>query len=178
MKTLRINSVDGCDASVAEIVKLQIQLAAAKAARDLEVSAVEKRHTKRITELQDQITAVSGDVQDYCHAHRASLFLDAKSRKTPLATYGYELTPHRVEPINRKVKLRDIVQRLLSLRPWGHVYVRYPEPTLNKEALLADRNSLTAEQLWEAGVQICQDEQFYIRPTPEMAEDTVSSAAA
>ena len=44
---------------------------------------------------------------------------------------------------------------------------------LDKNALLADREKLSPEQITAAGIQFCQDEQFFIRPKPETAEDTV-----
>jgi len=48
--------------------------------------------------------------------------------------------------------------------------ITYEEP--DKNALLADREKLSAEQLTAAGIQFCQDEQFYIRPKLETAADT------
>jgi len=36
--------------------------------------------------------------------------------------------------------------------------------------LLADRDQLTPEQRAAAGIQFCQEEQFFIRPKPETAQ--------
>ena len=55
----------------------------------------------------------------------------------------------------------------------GTFYLHFPD----KEALLTDREKLSPEQQTAAGIQFCQDEQFFIRPKPETAEATVKEAA-
>jgi hypothetical protein len=103
------------------------------------------------------------------------LFAERKSRETSLAVFGFELTPHRVETANRKIKWADVVTRLLRL-PWGKAYVRQAEPKPDKEALLADREKLTPEQCTAAGIAFAQDEQFFIRPKPETAAASAVAA--
>ena len=126
--------------------------------------------------MQEAIAELEGRVQEYCTAHRAVLFADKKSRETPLAVFGFETTPPRVETASKKIHWKDVVARLLRLA-WGKAYVRLPKPQPDKEALLADREKLTAEQLVAAGIQFCQDEQFFIRPKPETAAASVKEAA-
>ena len=46
--------------------------------------------------------------------------------------------------------------------------------SIDKEALLADRQTLTPEQCTAAGLQFAQDEQWFLRPKPETAADTKS----
>ena len=176
MKTLTLTSPESLDTHVAECVRLKIKLTQATAKKDAEVAAVEKKHTFEITELQRYIAEIETRVHEYCTAHRADLFSDKKSRETSLAVFGFEITPPRVETANRKIKWADVVERLLRLG-WGKAYVRTPEPKPDKEALLADREKLTPEQTTAAGIVFCQDEQFFIRPKPETAEDTVKVAA-
>lgn len=170
-RLLTITSEDALDAAVADIVRAKIKLTAALAERDAELAAVEKRHQTRLTRLQEDIAAREADVQAYCAAHRAALFAERKSRETPLAVFGFELTPPRVETA-RRLKWKDVVARLLRL-DWGKAYVRQAEPKPDKEALLADRDRLTPEQIAAAGIEFAQDEQFFIRPKPETAEDSV-----
>lgn len=176
MKLLNITSVEGLDAAVAEVVRLKIELTRATAEKDGEVAEVEKRHQGGITSLQEEIGVAEGRVQEYCVAHRGRLFVEKKSRETSLAEFGFELTPPRVETANRKIKWKDVVTRLKRLG-WGKAYLRTPPAKPDKEALLGDREKLSAEQLTAAGICFEQDEQFYIRPKPETAAETVKEAA-
>jgi phage host-nuclease inhibitor protein Gam len=176
MKVLNITSPEALDVAVAEVVRLKINYTEATAAKDADVAVIEKDHQSKITALTDAIAEMESRVQDYCTAHRALLFAEKKSRETSLAVFGFELTPHRVEPANKKIHWKDVVARLLRLA-WGNAYVRNPEPKPDKEALLADREKLTDEQCTAAGIQFCQDEQFFIRPKPETAQASVMEAA-
>ena len=170
-RALAITSVEDLDTIVAEVVRLKIKLTQKTATKDAEVAAIEKRHTASTTELMERIAALEHDVQAWCEAHRAVLFTERKSRETSLAVFGFELTPPRVETSSRKIKWADVVHRLMRL-PWGKAYLNTPEPKPDKNALLSDREKLTPEQITAAGIQFCQDEQFFIRPKPETAAVT------
>lgn len=174
-RVLRITSPEALDAAVSEVIRLKIERTSLVAAKDAEVAAVEKRHQAGITAKESEIAAAEERVQEYCVAHRAELFPQKKSRDTSLAEFGFELTPPRVETTSRKVTWKDVVQRLLRL-PWGAAYLNQPEPKPDKNALLADREKFSSEQLTAAGIQFVQDEQFFIRPKPETAEETVREA--
>jgi phage host-nuclease inhibitor protein Gam len=176
MKVLNITSTEALDVAVAEVVRLKIKYTEATAAKDAETAAIEKDHQTKITALVEAIAELEGRVQEYCTAHRVALFPEKKSRETSLAVFGFEFTPHRVETANKKIHWKDVVKRLLRL-PWGKAYVRKPEPKPDKEALLADREKLTEEQCTAAGIQFCQDEQFFIRPKPETTQASVMEAA-
>jgi phage host-nuclease inhibitor protein Gam len=173
---IRITSPESLDTHVAECVRLKIKLTQATARKDAEVAAVEKKHTGDITELNRSIAELEERVLEYCAAHRSALFAERKSRETSLAVFGFELTPPRVETASRKIKWADVVSRLLRL-PWGKAYLSTSAPKPDKNALLADREKLSSEQITAAGIQFCQDEQFFIRPKPETAEETVTKEA-
>lgn len=173
-RALAITSLESLDTTVAEVVRLKIKLTQKTAAKDAEVAALEKRHTAGTTELCERIAALEHDVQAWCDAHRAEMFTERKSRETSLAVFGFEMTPPRVETSSRKIKWSDVVARLLRL-PWGKAYLNRPEPKPDKQALLADREKLTPEQITAAGIQFCQDEQFFIRPKPETAAETTGN---
>jgi phage host-nuclease inhibitor protein Gam len=165
---MKITSTEALDAAVADVVRLKIQHTAAQAEMDAALAAIQKRHQARLQALADQIAAREATIRDYCEAHRAELFAEKKSRETPLAWIGFELTPPRVETPSRRIKWADVIARLQKL-PWGAAYLRFPEPRLDKEALLADRDRLTEEQRAAAGIRFVQDEQFFLRPKPDTA---------
>lgn len=177
MKHLAIASPEELDAVIAKVVQLKVRHTAATAAMEAEVVTVQKRHQAAVTALLEQIAANEASVHDYCAAHRAELFSEKKSRETATAVVGFELTPPRVEPASRKIKWSDVVHRLLRLK-WGAAYLNLPEPKPDKNALLADREKLTPEQITAAGIQFAQDEQFFIRPKPETAEASVQGKEA
>ena len=177
MKKLQITSPESLDSSIALAVRLRIVLTKVMADRDAELARITQQCQPHITKITEDIASAESSIQDYCEAHRSTLFVDRKSRETSLAEFGFELTPHRVETSNKKIKWKDVVARLLRL-PWGQAYIRHPEPQPDKQALLSDREQLTPEQLTAAGVQFCQDEQFFIRPTPETAADSASGMEA
>lgn len=171
MKVLSIASQESLESAVAEIVRLKIQHKQLLTAKDAEISALDQRHQAAISLVLEDIAAGEALVQDYCTSNRSALFPEKKSRETLLAEFGFELTPHRVETSSRKVKWKDVVKRLMRLS-WGKAYVNKPEPKPDKQALLADREKLTDEQQLAAGIQFCQDEQFFIRPKLDSADPT------
>jgi phage host-nuclease inhibitor protein Gam len=172
---MNISSPESLDVAVAEVVRLKIRHTEAVAGMDADVAALQKIHQSKITDLLERISDGETAVQDYCTARRAELFPDKKSRETVTAVFGFELTPWRVEPL-KKIKLAEIIERLKRL-PWGKLYLRAPKVTLDREALLKDRERIKEQHCAQGGFQFAQDEQFFIRPKPETAADSAKDAA-
>lgn len=168
-KPLIITSTEALDSSVTAVVRLKTEYASLMSARDHEITRIEKEHSPKLAALADRIRAEESTILSYCESNRTELFPDKKSRETTVATIGFEITPPRVEPANKKITQKQIIERLQRL-DWGDVYIRYSDPKLNKDALLADRETLTPEQRTAAGIQFVQDEQFFIRPKLESAQ--------
>lgn len=171
-----INSRHALEAVVADIVKLKLEHAQTTAAMEQEIADVQKRHQEELLALSRQLEAKEAGVFVYCQKNRPALFSDRKSLDLVLATVGFELTPPRVEKINSKDTFGKVATRLASLT-WGEPYLRYPDAELNKERILSDRALLTPQQLTEAGLKIEQDENFFIRPKSEVAEQSIKEAA-
>jgi phage host-nuclease inhibitor protein Gam len=171
-----VSSRAALEAVVADIVKLKIEEAQANAAMEQEITEVQKRHQESLLGLSRQIEAREAGVFVYCQKNRAALFPEKKSLDLVLATIGFELTPPRVDKLTGKDTFGKIGLRLENL-DWGAAYVRYPDPEVNKEKILADRTKLKPEQLEEAGLTIEQDENFFIRPKSDVLEQSVCEAA-
>jgi phage host-nuclease inhibitor protein Gam len=169
MKFLAITSTEALDAAVSTVVRRKIQHTELRAKYDAAIAVLEKEFQDRAGPMLEVMARAEADIQDYCAANRATLFVGKKSREISLAEFGFETTPPRVETSSKKVKWKDVLARLLRL-PWGSAYVRQPEPQMDKQALLSDREKLSPEQCLAAGIQFCQDEQFFIRPKPETAQ--------
>jgi phage host-nuclease inhibitor protein Gam len=171
-----ISSRAALEAVVADVVKLKLEHTQALAVLEQEIAEVQKRHQETLLGIGRQIEAREAGVFVYCQKHRAALFPEKKSLDLLLATVGFELTPPRVDKISAKDTFGKIGLRLENL-DWGAAYVRYPDPEVNKERILADRAQLKPEQLQEAGLRIEQDENFFIRPKSDVAEQSVREAA-
>ena len=177
-KTITLASVEALDATVGEIVRKKIEHTQTVAEMEARIAAIQKEYAPRTGAMLDYINALEACVLEYCTAHRDALFTEKKSRETTSAVIGFELTPHRVETNSRKLKIGDVLTRLKRLGGWAKAYIRQPDVQLDKAALLVDREKLTPEQLHAAGLQFVQDEQFYIRPKSEVAEDSTQEAKA
>lgn len=171
-----INSRQALECIVADVVKLKLEHALAVASMEHDIADVQKRHQESLLNVARQIEAKEAGVFVYCQKHRAELFPEKKSLDLLLASVGFETTPPRVEKIHSKDSFGKIGLRLESL-DWGAAYVRYPDPEVNKEKILADRAKLKPEQLQEAGIKIEQDENFFIRLRSEVVEQSVKEAA-
>jgi phage host-nuclease inhibitor protein Gam len=171
-----ITSRAALEATVADVVKLKLVHAQATARMEQEIAELQKRHQENLLTLARLIETKEAGVYVYCSKRRAELFPERKSLDLLLATVGFETTPPRVEKRSGKDTFGKIGLRLEGL-DWGAAYVRYPEPEINKEKILADRAKLTPEQLQEAGLRIEQDENFFIRPKSDVAEQSVREAA-
>jgi phage host-nuclease inhibitor protein Gam len=171
-----IQSRSALETVVADVVRLKLEHTQAAAAMEQEIVEVQKRHQENLLGIARQIEAREAGVFVYCQKNRAALFPEKKSLDLLMATVGFELTPPRIEKISGKDTFGKIGLRLESL-DWGGAYVRYPDPEVNKEKILADRALLKPDQLLEAGMKIEQDENFFIRPKSDVAEQTVREAA-
>ncbi len=167
---------EGLDAAVAEVAALKFQLAAARSEMELEMARVQERRQGEMAILAKQIEIREAGVFTFCRAHRAQLFPGKKSIDFLMATVGFRTEPPSVQRTSRKENWSAIARRLEST-DWGKRYLHTPEPELDKKALLADREKLTAEQLTQAGLRFDQPEQFYIAPKSELAPRTVLEAA-
>jgi phage host-nuclease inhibitor protein Gam len=170
-----ISSRQGLDSVVADVVRLKLEHKEATAAMEKEIAEVQKQHQENLLSLAGQIEARESGAFHYCSANRAALFPEKKSLDLLLAEIGFELTPPRVEKVRSKDTLGAIATRLLAL-VWGSKYVRQPAPEVNKEQILQDRAEL-GDKLAQAGLKIEQDENFFIRPKSQVAEQTVKVAA-
>jgi len=172
-----ISSREGMEAVVADIVGLKLDLAKKQAEMEKEIAEVQKRYQQPMLDLSKLIETKEAGVFIFCQGHREELFKDRKSIDTVLAVVGFEITPPRVEMIASKDKWGNVATRLEGLA-WGADYIRQPDPAVNKEALIANRANFTRQQLAQAGIKFEQDENFFIRPKSEIAEQTIVNQEA
>lgn len=164
-------SREGMDAAVADIVNLKLEITKETAEMEKEIAAIQKKYQPKILALSEAVETKEVGVMLFCEKNRDTLFPQKKSLELLVAEVGFEMNPPKVEKRRSKESWGVIAKRLLTL-PWGESYVREADPEVDKQALISNRKTLTAEQLKEAGVDIIQEEQFFIRPKSEIAAAT------
>lgn len=174
---LTVLSREALEAAVSEIATLKLQHAAARTALELEIAAARERCQEQLLSLTRQIEFREARVSHYCQKHRDELFPGKKSLDLEAAIVGYRTGPPSVEKCSKKDTWRTIVRRLEEV-DWGCFYLTTPDPEVDKKALLADRDRLTAAQLSAAGLRFRQDEVFFITPKSPAAAKSVREVAS
>ena len=165
---IAVSTPEGLEVAVADYVKLKLLHAAAKAALELEIAGIQAEHQERINILGEQIDERFYGIQAFCQANRGTMFPEArKSLDWPMATLGFRTNPPSVGTRRKSITFCAAAKLLLT-SDWGGLFVRYPDPAIDKEAILAARGKLTEEQLSAVGLVIEQDEEFFIQPRSEI----------
>ncbi|NOS72034.1 MAG: hypothetical protein HOP33_19165 [Verrucomicrobia bacterium] len=175
---------EAMEATVNDYKRLKLEHVSLMAKMESEKTAVEKRYEERINTVARDIESGFASVHNYCVTHRSELLPgDRKSFETVAGTVKFYDTPHRVE-VRGKETLGALAKRLLGLvfnagtpeEVSCDKYVREADPTVNKDALLADRTRFTDEQLKAMGVRFEQDEIFAIDLKSDLAEGDKTNA--
>lgn len=166
---MTVATEEGLSAAVADFVQLKLDHAAKKTEMEKAVAETQEKFADPLAQIAEKIEQRYYGIVGYCETNRAKLF-NNKSKSVDLltATLGFRVNPPSVQIIGKKMKLADIAKKLLCLE-WGGLFVRYPEPEVDKEAILAARGKLTKEQLDSVNLSITQEEEFFIKPKAEMA---------
>lgn len=154
-------------------LRLDVERRTAKHERD--IAKLNTEFDESIQSDREELAGLETSLQLFAQNHREKLFNEPKSRSYPNAVLGFRISPPSVGRVVEKEKWDIIAERVESL-PWGEPYVKEGKPSLNKEAILRDRQSLTQEQLAEAGLKIEQGETFFIEPTAASADRHVAEA--
>lgn len=130
-----------------------------------EITAVKEKYETNISKLQDEKDEAFEMLQAYAESN-PELFQDKKSLDFTHGTIGFRTGMPKLSP--RKGFKWPAVFELVKQRLTK--YIRTKEE-VDKEALLADRNVL-ADQLKDVGLEVVQDETFYVAPNLEQVATT------
>jgi len=167
---INVNSREAMEAVVNKLVELKLKHKALEVEMAQKVSDTQQAYQASMMTLATEIERHEIGAEIWCNRNRA-LFGEKKSLDFLNAVVGFRTSPHKVEKLRSKETWGTIAKRLLGL-PWGEPYVREPEPEVSKETILKDRATLTEAQLREAGLEIVQEESFYIDPKADVLETT------
>jgi phage host-nuclease inhibitor protein Gam len=150
------------DAAVENIVQLQLQRAELETAQENEIAAIRQKYRAPLAEVERYLLLETSWVETWAR-NNPGAFDATRALACPHARIGFHTPPPRVERASRKWTWSAIVVKL-GETAWGKRYLRSPAPEVNKEAILADRTHLPAEELRLAGIKIIQQERFFITP--------------
>lgn len=150
-----------------ESEKYQVGIDAKLKELETELAVVRARYQpalERMTKSRDEFAATFTEkhalVQAWAIEHKIVQFPVKKSIEFLRGIIGFELDKPSVGTLS-KWTFTKAVQALKSSR-WGKKYLTYKEPSIDKEAILRDREKLKAKgRLPGVGLVIEQDEQFY-----------------
>lgn len=154
-------------------------LAAKDAEHKKTIAALNSHHDQACQVERERLGVLEASLHLYVTTHRLELFPDpngAKSKAYQNAVIGFRTNPPSVAPMLKGDTEKMIAERLADTE-WGGVYMDWL-PKLNKDALLRDRESLTAEQRGEVGITFSQEEVFFIKSNVDPDTRTTSNAEA
>lgn len=154
---------DQVNAAIAEIGMLQRERVRLEVEMNDELEAVRARYNAKTKPMGERITELGKGVKLWCEANRATLTKDGRVKFHEFATgiVKWRLTPWAVT-------LKNVGEVLALLKAKGLTqYIRTKEE-IDKEALLADRESL-GDSI--KGVRIGQKEEFSIEPSASKIEE-------
>ncbi len=138
--------------------------------RDAAIQALRDEWDEEISPLQDRLQTLTGEAEDYARENRDDLLGEARSRKTPLATFGFRKRSPRLMTLAR-AKWFKIVQ---NAKKHGLLQFIETEEVINK---IKVKSEATPEQLKQLGCRILSGESFYIKPKDPGSVEANQSAA-
>lgn len=162
------DSRDAVNQAIAQIGELHRERVRIQADMNDRMATVKADHDAAAKPLGDRINELAKGVQLWCEANRASLTNDGKVKFHEFATgvVKWRLTPWAVAI----AKVADVLA-LLKAKGLQETYIRSKEE-ISKEALLADREALTAEPI--KGISFKQREEIAIVPHESQIEEVQS----
>ena len=158
-----IRTREQLDAVVENIVRLQLEQGDLLDAQENEIAAVREKY--RVSSSRWTVSRKWKPRGPRRGRWPTLAAFDERLLDCPHATIGFRETSPRVERASRKWTWTAAALKLAESE-WGRRYLRIPSPEVDKEALLADQPTLSAEELRQAGIKIVQGERFFAEPHP------------
>jgi phage host-nuclease inhibitor protein Gam len=160
-----IHTREQLEAVLENIAHLHLARNELRRAQEDEIAAIRQRYRAPLAEMSQYLELETSWTEAWAHQHPES-FVAGRSLVSAHATIGFCATAPRIERASRRWTWSRIAATLGELA-WGKRYLRVPAPEVDKEALVADLASLSAEDLRSAGMIVVQGEQFFLTPHSE-----------
>lgn len=174
-----ISSREGMTAVVSDLVSHMLDLQAIRV-------EIEKRKAQIESEYQEQIDELTRTI----NMQEAEEFDGKKSIDLASARFGFRTGPWKVEKTRSKDTWEDVVNRIVSTVITatiegeekatvfvGENYVRYGAASVDKEALLRDRDRIPDKALTVIAIRFEQEEFFFFEPKSEVLETSSQETA-
>lgn len=143
-------------ADTAEATRLRAEI-------DARFAALREEYAQRLSDLDYQRESAFSVLQAYATEHREELFADRKSLEMLHGTIGFRTGTPRVKQ-SRGVTVAETIERMREQLP---DYVRHTL-AIDKTLLLLNRETpLVRSALPLVGLEIVQDEAFFVEPKTE-----------
>jgi phage host-nuclease inhibitor protein Gam len=142
------------------------------ARQNKELDEIRARYEEQLQACDESMKENRDVCEKWADAHPEQ-FAQARSLEFARGTIGYQLGKPAFKA--RKGNSLEVIIRGLQATNWGRKFVKVVAETLvDKEALIAARDTITAEQRAEIGFDIVQEDRFYIDPRQDEPAEVVS----
>lgn len=178
-----ISSREGMQSLLSQCVGNKLEVARLNVEMEKEINAIRKNYQTKIDPKIRLIESQEAALQVWCLQNRSE-FGDRKSIDLPTALIGFRDEPPGCEKKSKytwaavaqllhSIELKDASGAVIFR---GSDYTKQGDLSVDKEALLRDREKIPAEALRMAFIEIASDEIFYIKPKSEVLEDSKAVA--
>ena len=156
---------DCADEAFASYAKADAQSAKITADIELQCAKIREKYATRLAELEEEKTKAFETLQAFATENQAELFAKRKSLEMAHGIIGFRTGTPKLKTI----KGFTWASELQLVKEFLPDYVRQTEE-IAKDKLLADRDATDMlPQMAKCGIQVAQDETFYVEPKKEEA---------
>jgi len=170
-----IQDIFAAETAMGEIRRLTLERNALITGRDQALKEIDDIYGPQFLEYESKLTTIANQLEAWSNENEDAF--DGKSLTFCHGKMGWRLGQWQCsklkgwiwERTKKSAKAaRVILEQLKEM--FGTQYVRVKEE-VDKDALIADRGTLTADQLQSVGVKLHQEETFYVEPNVEEVEN-------
>lgn len=156
---------EAADEAFAVYAKADAQSAKIMADIELQCARIREKYVNRLAELEDEKEKAFDILHAYATENQADLFIKRKSLEMTHGVIGFRTGTPKLKTL----KGFTWASALLLVKEFLPGYIRQTEE-IAKDKLLADRATEDmALQMAKCGLQVSQDETFYVEPKKEDA---------
>lgn len=154
---------EAADEAFATYSMAEAQAAKITADIELQCAKIRDKYADKLTELEGQKAAAFDTLQAYASENKADLFTKKKSLEMVHGTIGFRTGTPKLKTL----KGFTWASALQLVREFLPSYIRTTEE-ITKDKLLADRDvEGMSDNMSRCGIQVVQDETFFVEPKKE-----------
>jgi phage host-nuclease inhibitor protein Gam len=159
----QLKTLQDAERSLAELQRLCIELDGVTNAMEADKAAVAERFAPQLADLAGDILAERKLLNTYLDTHKADFDGPPRSVQFASGTIGYRLGQPHLKPLS-KWTWEKVLKALVAAKAERYFRVQVRE---DREALMADAETLGAEGLREIGLRVTQDDKAFVEVNRE-----------